>query len=175
MPTVRMTKEDKLRLLNEYNPDRQLEWCGNSQGCVLMDCPTLAVVRRDYSEETAKMWLEIQINDFSELTNVQRKLDDRQRAFVAGGIMNEYYWLKLSEVMLFLYWLKTGRYGECYGCVDAVRILSALRTFIKERNSILDYYEAHKDDNSPERLARLEALKAHYKRLKERGQKDGKV
>ena len=69
-------------------------------------------------------------------------------------------------------WL--GRYGECYGCVDAVRILSALRTFVKERNSILDYYEAHKDDNSPERLARLEAIKAHYERMK-KGEGNGKV
>lgn len=175
MPIVRKSREAKIQLLNEYNPDRQLEWCGNSERCVLMDCPTLAVVRRDYSEETAKMWLEIQINDFSELTNVQRKLDDRQRAFVAGVLMNEYYWLKLSEVMLFMYWLKMGRYGECYGCVDAVRILSALRTFVKERSSIIEHYEAHKDDNSPETLARLQAIQEAYERMKERGQKDGKV
>lgn len=155
----------------EYNPDMQLELCVDAEQCVMMAAPTLAEVSRDYNDTTARLWLEIQINDFSELTNVQRKLDEKQRTFVAGVIMNEYAWLKLSEVMLFIYRLKMGRYGECYGCVDAVKILSALRTFIRERNNIIDYYEQHKADNSPEHLANLKRIKEIYENIKRKNQK----
>lgn len=101
--------------------------------------PTLAVVRRDYGAEIARKWLVIEVGDFNNFIGVseERKMPLEVMKGLADMIMARYYYLKLSEVMLFFMRLKYGDYGEMYGNVDAVRILSAMRKFIMQRNAVI--------------------------------------
>ena len=60
-----------------------------------------------------------------------------------------YHWLKVTEVMLFFWWFKSGRYGKFYGAVDPMVITTALREFVKDRNAIIakrDGMEAEKKE-----------------------------
>lgn len=98
---------------------------------------------RDYGEQVAVDWLTIELNDYQNFVGV--KEDNKATLYVvcelSRMILARYYYLKLSELMLFFQKLKYGDYGEMYGCVDAVRILRALRSFVVERNIIIDRLE----------------------------------
>ena len=103
------------------------------------NAPTLAVVRRDYGAEIARKWLVIEVGDFNNFIGIseEKKMPLEVMKSLADMIMSRYYYLKLSEVMLFFMRLKYGDYGEMYGSVDALRILSAMRKFITQRNNII--------------------------------------
>ena len=58
----------------------------------------------------------------------------------------QYFYLKVTEVMLFFYWLKSGRYGEFYGTVDGQRILGALPLFLRDRKDIREKIEREREN-----------------------------
>lgn len=133
------TKDDAVRLMTTFNPSRQCEFGMYPERCIMGKAPTLAVIRRDYGAEISRKWLVIEIGDFNNFVGIseEKKMSLEVMKSLADMIMSRYYYLKLSEVMLFFMRLKYGDYGEMYGSVDAVRILSAMRKFITQRNSII--------------------------------------
>lgn len=56
-----------------------------------------------------------------------------QKFEVSCMIVFDYYYLNISEIALFFSYMKSGKFGEFYGCVDSIRILTALRKFCAER------------------------------------------
>jgi hypothetical protein len=68
-------------------------------------------------------------------------------------ILGQYYYLKVTEIMLFFYWLKCGRYGEFYGTVDGQKILGAFTLFLRDRQDIRRKIERERENE------RLEAEK----------------
>lgn len=66
-------------------------------------------------------------------------------------IASEFFFLKISELMLFFHRFKAGRYGRFYGSVDPMVITSALHEFVRERANALEQHE--RDDA----LAQIEA------------------
>ena len=121
--------------------------------CIKGKAPTLAVVRRDYGEQVAVDWLAIELNDYQNFVGVK---EEGKATFdvineLSKMILGRYYYLKLSEIMLFLQKLKYGDYGEMYGRIDAVRILRTLRQFITDRNEIIDRHD--QEENSRKRIA----------------------
>jgi hypothetical protein len=84
-------------------------------------------------------------------------------------IVSEFGFLKASEVMLFFYRLKAGRYGHFYGSIDPMVIMETLRNrFMPERAAVID--EAEREERRRERDERpAHALKPdQIKQLKER-------
>ena len=53
--------------------------------------------------------------------------------------------LKISEVMLFFFLFKGGKYGKFYGAVDPITITCALQEFMVKRAADIDFYEREKD------------------------------
>jgi hypothetical protein len=66
-------------------------------------------------------------------------------------IANEYWWMKVSELMLFFYRFKAGMYGKFYGAVDPMVITSSLIQFVEYRSKFFDKID------SEENKKRLEA------------------
>ena len=121
----------------------QYKCFAHPERCVSGKAPTLAIVNRDYGEQVAVDWITIELNDYQNFVGVK---EENKATFdvvceLSRMILGRYYYLKLSELMLFFQRLKYGDYGEMYGCVDAVRILRALRSFVVERNIIIDRLE----------------------------------
>lgn len=79
-------------------------------------------------------WLMTQLYNLSEFCGCRNKLGDNQLEDCATLIAQNYYYLKVSELMLFFYRFKLGMYGKMYGSVDPLVIMTAIRDFITYRS-----------------------------------------
>jgi hypothetical protein len=75
-------------------------------------------------------------------------------------VSTAYPWLKVSELLLFFGWLKLGRYGKFYGCLDPMVITTSLQDFLVERSNYLSKIE----QQERERKREEEKKKPHYTR-----------
>ncbi len=108
--------------------------------------PTLISIRKEYGEAIMQKTVEVQINDYNNFAGVREDMKNSalQIQEIARLICANYYFLKISEIMLFFFRLKSGRYGKNYGAVDGVSVMSSLRDFVDDRNAIIDRVESEK-------------------------------
>jgi len=159
-----------------FNPDLQQVAAGNEQRAILGTAPMLCVLDAAYGEGSAVTWLIPQLHSLCAAVGVKTKLDDAQLMQLATMIRDEFGYLKATEVMLFLWRLKGGHYGEFYGSVDIQRVMRALRgQFTDERANIIKAQEEEQKDR--ERIERAKtALRPHeIKALRKRLQDEGKI
>lgn len=138
---------DPEALLTVFNPSKQIAYTKDVQRVHFGKAPALGVVAKAYGQEPAEGWLIIQLNDLAQFAGVKKKLSPRQIEETAQIIMRDYGHYNLAEIMLFLTRYKSGQYGEFFGAVDPMRILSALNTFDGERR-----YEHEKHEGQQRRL-----------------------
>lgn len=148
----------------------QYKCYSHPERCVSGSAPTLAEVNRDYGEQVAADWLTIELNDYQNFVGVK---EENKATFdvvceLSRMILGRYYFLKLSELMLFFQRLKYGDYGEMYGCVDAVRIMRALRTFFDERNQIIEKIEQRERERKMEEDRKNAVSYEEYTEIKKR-------
>ena len=132
--------------------------------------PTLAEVRKDYGVCVVMDWLKIELNDYQNFVGVK---EDNKMALdsvweLCQMIVNRYYYLKLSEFMLFLNKMKYGDYGEVYGTIDPVRILRSLRSFVDDRNIIIDRVEQRRREEEDERSRKNAVTYEEYLKMKKK-------
>jgi len=125
---------ERENFITKFNPSYQMQICGDSQDCYFGDYPTLAEIKW-YGKNTPVMWLIPQLYNLSEYCGVKEKLEGAPLEETAFVIATEFYYLKISEIMLFFHRFKTGRYGRFYGNVDPLVITTSIRDFIVERNN----------------------------------------
>lgn len=123
-----------------FNPSKQTDYCTYIERCYNGDAPTLKRVEITYGKKVAITWLELQLRDFEEFTNIEDKLSIEKRTELAKVILCSYYYLKVTEVMLFFVRLKSGRYGKLYNHIDTIFITTSIRAFLSERNNEMDNY-----------------------------------
>lgn len=128
---------DLPQFMGRFTAAHEAEYCPHVWRCVLGSAPTLGQVNTAYGRHTAAAWLVPLLWDVSEFCGCKDKLTDRQMGELAYIIVSGWHWLKVTEVMLFLWWLKGGKYGKFYGAVDPMTITSALREFVGQRNAII--------------------------------------
>lgn len=144
------------RFLTKFNPDLQKTVCQNSDVCFFGGYPTMGQLKTAYGENTATMWLLPQLYNLSEYCGCRDKLQGKPLEMCANVIATEFYFLSVSELMLFFHRFKSGRYGRFYGSVDPLVITTSLRDFLKERSNAYDKRE--KDEK--EKADREEAKNA---------------
>ena len=128
---------DRTAFFNLFNPDLQMKVCKDAELCLFGDAPVLSELNMTYGEMTATMWLIPQLYNLSEYCGCKDKLQGQALEECAGIIAAEYYYLKVSELMLFFYRFKSGRYGRFYGSVDPLVITTSLMAFMEERNNAI--------------------------------------
>lgn len=131
---------ERAQFLTTFNPSYQREICTASDVCFFGDFPTLADIKA-YGENFPIMWLMPQLDNLSNYCGCRDKLEGDALEECAFVITSEYYYLKISEIMLFLHRIKAGRYGHLYGSVDPLKIMAFLHEFIKERFAAYDKRE----------------------------------
>jgi hypothetical protein len=119
------------------NPDTQAYFAMKPEVAVTGDFPTLDELRDCYGEQFASAWLVPQIYDMSAFTGA-RNLTEKQQEQLADILAVECRSLKVTELMLFFYRFKTGRYGRFYGAVDPMVVTTALQDFLRERDELRD-------------------------------------
>lgn len=137
-----------------YNPDQQKELCQDKYDCWFGEHPTLAGLKA-YGTNAPVSWLIPQLLDLSEFCGCRDKLTGRMIEDLAGIIASEWFYLKVSELMLFFHWFKAGRYGRFYGSVDPLVIVTSLRVFMAERGDAISRMEQQ------ERERRMEQHRAN--------------
>lgn len=102
--------------------------------------PTLVVMKKAYGDNFPVAWLMEQILELVVYSNSKGTLNDYQAEFLANTIVNEHYDLKASELLLFFYKFKAGKYGHFYGVIDPMRIIIALDEFCDERDRVIEQH-----------------------------------
>ena len=121
------------QFFEKMNPSIQRVAARHPERCHFGDAPTLTILSQTYGESTASNWLMAQLTDLVAYTNSKGILTDEHIIALADTIAQEYYYLKTSEIMLFFYRFKLGRYGHFYGNIDPMKITIALDKFLGER------------------------------------------
>lgn len=103
--------------------------------------PTLYEMKKAYGDNFPVAWLMEQILELVVYSNSKGTLNDYQAEFLANTIVNEHYDLKASELMLFFYQFKAGKYGHFYGVIDPMRITIALDKFCDDRDRVIERHE----------------------------------
>lgn len=124
------------------NPQVQHTCAQHVERAFFGTAPTLLTLRCAYHDEAATVWMLPQLYDLGEYCGVKDKLDKEQMKQLARIIIQEFGYLKVTEVMLFLLRFKAGRYGRFYGAIDPMLIMMALRCdFMRERAAAIDKRE----------------------------------
>lgn len=130
--------------LATFNPDTQKKVCSNLNLCFFSGAPTLTQLRLTYGENMPVMWLIPQLHNLSEYCGCKDKLQGKPLEMCANVIATEFYYLSVTELMLFFHRFKSGRYGRFYGSVDPLVITTSLRDFLYERAIAYDRHEQEK-------------------------------
>lgn len=152
-PATVKSDEQKVALMRVYNPAMQVKYGSHPERCIMGTAPSLAKIRKEYGEQVALDWLRVELNDYQNFVAVKDENETPQEVLdeMAALVLSDFYFLKLSEVMLFFKWLKTGRYGEIYGRINPTSFFRALRSFQRDRGEIIARVENER------RMARYEA------------------
>lgn len=162
------------KFLLTFTPDRQVTYCPEEQRCVMGHAPTLGAVDRAYGGNTSAAWLVIQLSNLSEFCGCRDKLSVGQLEELARIITQSYPYLKITEMMLFFYRFKQGRYGRFYGTVDPLVITTSLSVFIRERGELLTRYERQACNTVAEDETSCITYEEYKRRLKEKKEKNEK-
>lgn len=119
-----------------FNPDSQQRVCANARECVQADYPTLIDLCRRFGVGVDRAWLIPQLYELCEFCGAREKFSSGQLDALSRMIAMEYGYLKISELMLFFWQFKLGKYGRFYGAMDPLVVTCALRDFLKERDDI---------------------------------------
>src|ERR1035437_1798800 len=124
-----------------FNPDIQNSIANLRAGyveCWNMKYPSLNLIGHTYGNEQVVEWLKIQFFDLNNFVGVKEKMSDKQLTDVANLFYCDCYNLNISEVALFFLNYKLGKFGEFYGIVDPLKIMTAKNKFLAERITALN-------------------------------------
>lgn len=150
---VREQFGNKAEFLTKFNPGTQIAAAKNTEWAFFGNSPSLVIMNKTYGENMATMWLMPQIFDLVVYCNSKGTLNEQQIQFLAEAIANEYFYLKASELLLFFYRFKLGRYGQFYGMVDPMRVTMALEEFLKERSMEIARREREEEESRHNSIA----------------------
>lgn len=149
----------KKDILEVYTPSLQGTLCTDPQKCFFGNYPTLATLNKTYGSRAGATWVVPQITDCVAFTNNKGTLDDMQTESLASLIASEYYYLKVSELMLFFRRFKLGKYKEIYGNFSPMAITLSIREFLIERN---DAYFKHETEIEEEKISKERGSSISY-------------
>lgn len=155
--------------LSKYNPDFLQKERLTLDNCHFGDYPTLAELDKKFNGRFSAAWLMAHLHDLSEYCGCKDKLAGQPLRQCASIIASDYYYLKVTELMLFFNRFKLGRYGRFYGSVDPLVITTALRTFVDERSVALHKHESELYEREMEEWRKKAVTREQYEEMKRKG------
>lgn len=156
--------------LSKYNPDFLHREKLPPENCHFGNYPTLAELDAHFNGRFSAAWLMAQLHDLSEYCGCKEKLTGHPLRQCASIIATSYYYLKVTELMLFFNRFKEGRYGRFYGAVDPLVITIALRDFIRERDAALRKRESEEYEKRMEEHKKHAITYEQYLEMKKKGE-----
>lgn len=124
-------------VLNLFAPKYQGQYTLDEHRCYFGVAPRLSHLKFAYGDSAPIEWLSYQLIDLNRYSNC-KMMTDYQVKSLAQTIYKNYFYLKLSEVMLFFNKVKSAEYGQLFfGAVDPIPLMGALNKFAEERAEIV--------------------------------------
>ena len=120
--------------------------------CVLGSAPTMNEVNAAYGVGTSEEWFLYQLIDLAECVGARDKINRWQLKQLGRSFLQDYGWMKVTDVELYMHRIKCGEYGRFYGTVDSQLILGNMKYFIQERNEIMDEVITREDRERREHM-----------------------
>ena len=114
----------------KFHPTKQVAFVGNERKCLLGGYPTLGQINAIYNEPAAQQWLIRQVCETIRYLGYKQQPTSDQIDQLAEHIYLEFRWLKVSEIMLFLWMYKDQRFGLHYGTTEPSSIMMSLREYV---------------------------------------------
>ena len=143
-----------MELLIDYAPKKLVYICRNEELCYFGNSPTLGRINHEYDPLAAVAFLVPLLTDLAEFSNCKVSFSENQIRSCAEIIAAEYFYMKLSELMLFFYKFKIGEYGQFYGSVSPMVIMCSLRQFARDRHDAIHRHESELRERERERERR---------------------
>lgn len=156
---------DSTSFLKTFNPDLQNKYAKLEKRCFEGEAPTLTYIRLTYGEGVAVSWVAIQLSNLSEHAGCKEKITMRQIEDMSLAIIDEYHYLKVTELMVFFQKFKRGHFGKFYGAVDPIVIMQALIdfTFGYRSQKKEQYLKAQEESERNERYEAYKKMNEHRK------------
>lgn len=95
--------------------------------------PTLASIRREYSEDFQIAYVSVWIVNLNDFVNALRKMSPEQIEETATIIVQEYPYLNLADINLVFRRIKKGEFGQLFAEIDGMKVLSWFEQYARER------------------------------------------
>ena len=95
--------------------------------------PTLASIRREYSEDFQIAYISVWIVNLNDFVNALRKMSPEQIEETATIIVQEYPYLNLADINLVFRKIKKGEFGQLFAEIDGMKVLSWFEQYAQER------------------------------------------
>lgn len=95
--------------------------------------PTLASIRREYSEDFQIAYVSVWIVNLNDFVNALRKMTPEQIEETATIIVQEYPYLNLADLNLVFRKIKKGEFGQLFAEIDGMKVLSWFEQYARER------------------------------------------
>ena len=158
--------------MNTFNPKMQNRYCHDVSRCFFGTAPTLGQLQEAYGKDSAASWVIPQLYNLSEYCGAAGKLTKLQYIELSTIIAAEFHYLKVTELMLFFYRFKSGRYGHFYGSVDPLVITCSLQEFINERGCAIAQNE--QEERERRNIEEREGVISYDEYLRRKAEKEGK-
>jgi len=94
---------------------------------------TLASTKRLYGIAFTISYINEWIVSLNEFINIQRKMSPEQIEITSGYILDDFYYLKISDIYFVFSEAKKNRYGEFYESLDGAKIISWFDKYVEQR------------------------------------------
>lgn len=177
---------DKATFLKTFNPDLQA-WCADGKNTHHVyynrKAPCIGVVAHVYGQEFAELWIAAQLYSVDRYAGTKDKMSTYQINELSRLILsNELYrTFGVCEIMRFVAYLKSGKYGEFYGAVCPIKIAVAFRKFVVDRAREIDEIEQQRKEAEEAKEAKRRrntdyaAILAEYEEEKRRKKQEGEL
>lgn len=145
--------ESKDEFLIKFNPQKQNEYIKHFYRCFIGKALRLSDVAVAYGQNTAILWIKIQLFDLAVFIGV-KKPSDEQMTMLCETILANYGYLKVTELMVFFSKFKAGQFERFFGTFDAMVITNSLVTFVELRKTWV--FEAYQNQEKEKREKRNE-------------------
>jgi hypothetical protein len=124
--------------MSEYAPSKCLRaFARENSPALALSCsaPTLASIRREYSEDFQIAYVSVWIVNLNDFVNALRKMSPEQIEETATIIVQEYPYLNLADINLVFRKIKKGEFGQLFAEIDGMKVLSWFEQYTQERMS----------------------------------------
>lgn len=121
---------DEESFRNRFDASEQGTIVADIHNCLLGDYPTLGQVNEMYGDGVAQRWLIKQLCEAIKYLGYKNLPSSDQLIQLSKHIYLEFRWLKVSEIMLFLWMYKDQKFGLHYGTIEPSSIIMSLHEFV---------------------------------------------